>query len=306
MLTAAAGRAAAAELSITGERRLVVGTAELSARGVTRSALVANLSARRWQRVGRAIVLHSGNLSREQRWGAALVNCGPRSVITGPTAARYLGLDNWDREEIQVLVPTSARKPTPCGLPIRVHRTRAWPPPTSSGVRCHELAPAVLIAAAGFESGRPGCGLLAAAVQQRLLPADALVAALIRHSKVRHHRVLLAAAHDIAGGSQALSEIDFVQLCRAAKLPLPDRQAVRRDPSGRRRYLDASWRRADGRLVVVEVDGALHLSPRRWWDDQLRQNELVLTDALVLRFPSVVVRTEPAMVIRQLRQALQA
>jgi very-short-patch-repair endonuclease len=65
------------------------------------------------------------------------------------------------------------------------------------------------------------------------------------------------------------------------------------------------WRRADGRQVVVEVDGALHLIPRRWWDDQLRQNELVLAGDLVLRFPSVVVRCEPMVVVDQLRRALQ-
>ena len=72
---------------------------------------------------------------------------------------------------------------------------------------------------------------------------------------------------------------------------------------GRRRYLDAVWR--DGRIVVVEVDGALHLAPSRWWDDQLRRNELMLGDALVLRFPSIVVRTEPALVVAQLRRALE-
>jgi very-short-patch-repair endonuclease len=80
---------------------------------------------------------------------------------------------------------------------------------------------------------------------------------------------------------------------------------VRRDRSGRRRYLDAAWRRADGKLVVVEVDGALHLTPRRWWDDQLRQNELSLADALVLRFPSAVVRAQPELVTDQLRTALR-
>ena len=56
--------------------------------------------------------------------------------------------------------------------------------------------------------------------------------------------------------------------------------------------------------MVVEVDGALHLSPRRWWDDQLRQNEISLADALVLRFPSVVLRTEEPVVVSQLRRAL--
>ena len=34
------------------------------------------------------------------------------------------------------------------------------------------------------------------------------------------------------------------------------------EPSGRQRYLDASWRRRVGRLIVAEVDGALHLAPK--------------------------------------------
>jgi very-short-patch-repair endonuclease len=88
-------------------------------------------------------------------------------------------------------------------------------------------------------------------------------------------------------------------------LPAPHQQTVRHDVAGRRRYLDATWRRGDGRLVVVEVDGALHLVATRWWDDQLRQNELTLADAIVLRFPSVIVRTEPTVVATQLRRALQ-
>jgi very-short-patch-repair endonuclease len=64
------------------------------------------------------------------------------------------------------------------------------------------------------------------------------------------------------------------------------------------------WRLPDGRRLVVEVDGALHLVARRWWDDQLRQNELVLGGDLVLRYPSVVVRCEKALVLDQLRRLL--
>jgi very-short-patch-repair endonuclease len=71
-----------------------------------------------------------------------------------------------------------------------------------------------------------------------------------------------------------------------------------------RRYLDAEWELPDGRVVAVEVDGALHLDPRRWADDQLRQNELVLGGIVVLRYPSVVVRLEPELVAAQLRRAL--
>jgi very-short-patch-repair endonuclease len=57
-------------------------------------------------------------------------------------------------------------------------------------------------------------------------------------------------------------------------------------------------------VVVVEVDGALHLDQQRRWDDQHRQNEIVLSDAIVLRFPSVVVRTQPEVVAAQIRRAL--
>ena len=56
--------------------------------------------------------------------------------------------------------------------------------------------------------------------------------------------------------------------------------------------------------MVVEIDGALHLEQRRWWDDQLRQNEITLGNSLVLRFPSAVVRLQPELVIAQLRRAL--
>jgi hypothetical protein len=102
----------------------------------------------------------------------------------------------------------------------------------------------------------------------------------------------------------ALSEIDFGRLCARFGLPAPTRQAVRRSADGRRRYLDAEWRLPDGRVVVVEVDGAHHMSAAQWCADQLRQNDIVIAGAVVLRFPSVVVRDEPALVAAQLRLAL--
>lgn len=109
---------------------------------------------------------------------------------------------------------------------------------------------------------------------------------------------------DIAQGAQALSEIDLVRLCRRNGLPQPRHQGVRVDRGGRRRYVDAEWISSSGRRVVAEVDGALHLAPRRWWDDQLRQNEFVITGDLVLRFPTVVLRHEELIVVDQLRRVL--
>ncbi|MFI5101075.1 MAG: hypothetical protein ACHQE5_11285 [Actinomycetes bacterium] len=106
--------------------------------------------------------------------------------------------------------------------------------------------------------------MLAAVVQQGLARPEDLERELHGAGRIGHRQLLAAAAADIAGGAQALSEIDFVRLCRRHGLPEPTRQAVRVEASGRRRYLDAEWVRADGVHVVAEVDGAVHLLPRRY------------------------------------------
>jgi hypothetical protein len=110
-----------------------------------------------------------------------------------------------------------------------------------------------------------------------LITVEALAGAVAAAPRTRHRAILLAAVRDIGQGAQALSEIDLARLCRRHGLPEPTRQAVRPDVRGQRRYLDAEWRRPNGRRVVAEVDGALHLVARRWWDDQFRQNELVIS-----------------------------
>ena len=46
------------------------------------------------------------------------------------------------------------------------------------------------------------------------------------------------------------------------------------------------------------------MTAQRWYDDQLRQNEIVISGTVVLRYPSVVVRDEPLLVITQLRRVL--
>lgn len=213
------------------------------------------------------MVLHNGPLSRRQRWDAALINTGPRAILTGFTAAEYLGLTGWQRDWIDVLAAAGASPPVSAALiRIRLHRSRS---------------------------------------QQRLASPDSLLAVVNTARCTRHQRALRAALYDIAGGSQALSEIDFARLCHRYGLPTPIRQAIRTDADGRRRFLDASWRRADGRLVVVEVDGALHVGVSSWWADQERQNWLTLGDALILRFPSWAIRHDEQTVVRQLRAALR-
>jgi hypothetical protein len=279
----------------------------LADHGWSSSAVRAQLSARRWQRVGRAVIRHNGPPTSDELSRAALINLGPRSLLTSFTGLEAAGLTGWEREPVHVIVPRGARVRRPAGLRLRIHYTDRWADVTAGrrGV-LHAPAEAALLAAASFAGVRPACAILAATVQQRLVRPAALVEAVARHPKIRHHHALVASAHDIAQGSQALSEIDFVRLCRRFGLPEPIRQSVRCDRYGRRRYLDAEFRTVDGKRVVVEVDGALHLIVQNWWGDQLRQNEFTIAGDLVLRYPSVVVRAEQAVVADQLRRMIGA
>jgi hypothetical protein len=284
----------------------IVTWAQLRRAGWTPGRIRAQLDAGRWQRWGYAIARHNGPLTRTQRWQAARLHCGRRALLTGLTAAEAYGLRGWERGEVHVLVPLGARTSTKCPFPLRVHRVRDWDAVRRDRAALVQVRPQALVVAAGsLADPRSACGLLAAAVQQQITSVAALRRCVEDAGRLRHRRILLAALGDVEQGAQALSEIDFARLCRRFRLPPPVQQLVRREPGGRRRYLDATWRRDDGRLVVVEVDGALHLDARRWWDDQTRQNELVLGDAIVLRFPSIVVRTQAEAVAAQLRRALR-
>lgn len=300
MYTSSAGRS---EPSGAGD--VVTTLPALRARDWTDSGVRSQLRARRWQRAGRAVLLHNGAPTLPQQRRIALLNCGPRAALTAFSAAEEHGLRGWERDTTHVLVPGGTHVVRAVGVPVRVHYTGSWDRCELLGQRrLHRAAHSLVLAASTFARPRAACGILAAGVQQRLVTADQLRAAVEIRTRLRHRQVLLLAVDDIAQGAHALSEIDFARLCRRFGLPPPRHQAVRIEPDGRRRYLDAEWLRADGRRLVVEVDGALHLAPRPWWDDQFRQNELVIAGDLVLRYPSVVVRAEEGTVADQLRRIL--
>jgi hypothetical protein len=250
------------------------------------------------------MILHNGALRREEAIRAALLNCGPRAALTSFTAVEVLGLTRWRRDESHVLVPGGTKIRRVAQLSTHVHYVSDWSTVTFARPGVQAAEPALLVAASSSRSPRPACGIVAAGVQQRIVSADELSSELARATRLRHHASLVLAVRDIAQGSEALSEIDLVRLCRRHGLPEPARQVVRAEPSGRRRYVDAEWIRSDGCRVVVEVDGALHLIVTNWHSDQLRQNEITIGGAIVLRYPSVVVRDEELLVVDQLRRAL--
>jgi hypothetical protein len=233
----------------------VVSPGDLYNAGCTRSRLRAQLAARRWQRFGKVILLHNHEPERRELFEVVRLNASPRAVFTGFTAAELLGLTGWHRDSVQLLVPDVVQVPQLPWVPVRIHRGR----PRSRRGRCEALPSSLLRAAGVVPDPRAACGLLAAGVQQRLVRAIDLLQAFQDQPRVRHRKLLQHAVADIARGAQALSEIDFVRLCRQNRLPAPHLQSVRPDPSGRCRYLDAEWDLPGGGTLAVEVDDALHL-----------------------------------------------
>lgn len=272
--------------------------------GHTAGHLAAQVSARRWRLLTPTVyVLHNGPLTEEQQWWAAVLAVGP---LAGRTALAATGIKGWSSDHVEVLVARGERPVLPDGAAVKVHESRRF-----SAADVRDLLPprtsverSAIDAAAWTKDRRAACGLLAAVVQQRRTTAPRLLAALKEAGQVRHATLLRSVLHDIAGGAQALSEVDLGRIARKAGLELVGRQVVRTDGHGRRRYVDAEVRSPEtGRSVLVEVDGALHLVAASYWEDMRRGNELVIAKAPVLRFPTVALHLEEDAVVDQLRRA---
>ncbi len=251
------------------------------------------------------IVLHNGPFTGLQRCWAVLLNAGAGAALCARTALELDGMQGWTDDRIHVLVHRGTHVPVLPG--VKVHESRRYEPgrdlhPAATPPRTRTERSAI-DAAAWSRSSRTACGLVAAVVQQRLALPHRLMDELAVVGRVRHFKVLGRALGDIAGGT-ALSEIDFVRLCRRYGLPEPRRQRIRRDSSGRRRYLDSEFLARDGTTVVVEVDGAVHLLVQTYWDDMDRQNSLTVRGERVLRYPTVAFYLQPARTMREIGVAL--
>ncbi|GAB3139931.1 hypothetical protein GCM10027290_09950 [Micromonospora sonneratiae] len=267
----------------------------------------------RWRRVCRGIlVTDPGDFTRERQWWVAVLAAGGGAVLAGLAAARAGGLrGNWRRDTVDVLVPYDRRVAQrltglPIGLPaVRVRRTRHLPAVDRQRGRPDRtsMARSLVDAAQWAGSDEEAQSLLAAGCQQRRVTPGEIGAVIERMTNARRRTLIMQTIADVAGGAEALSEIDFVRLCRLHRLPPPDLQEPRTDAGGRKRYLDAYWRRW---RLHVEVDGAHHLEARHWAADLRRQNELWIAGDRILRFAAFDVRRRPEYVVTQLRAALEA
>lgn len=287
------------------QQDLVVSRRQLAAVGVDSDGIRNQVRARRWQTLGpRAVRLTTGRLDDRQRAWVAVLNCpGRLAAVAGVTALRMHGFSGPPDTTTHVVVPQGVRvRPQ---ADVTVHHSSNL---SSTDLHPHRLPPvtrierSVIDAAAWAVSDRRCCGVLAAAVQQRLTTAERLLAELETRPQVRRHRLMRLTLGDVAGGAQSFAEIEIGVLCRRHGLPAPLLQQERVEATGRRRYLDATFPRSDGTTFGVEIDGALHLLPDTYWDDMSRGNELAIGGSRVLRFPSISLRLDAGRVIDQIRR----
>jgi very-short-patch-repair endonuclease len=280
---------------------------------LTRDQLRWKVRSGRWQRPARGIIVaQSGPLTDGQVSRVAVLWGGPRSVIGGLSAAWLGGFTGFgDRKPaaerpVFLLVPPGwSTRHRVAGIRIvpRYSRTlRAADVHPVREPRRTRIGRSLIDAAQWMGTDRGAMAVLAAGVQQRLVRVGDLAAVAARYQRLRRRRLIVGALDDIAGGAQALSELDFTRkVVRRHRLPEPDRQMARRDQHGRRRWIDVAW---DEWKILVEIDGAQHMSALEYWDDMDRGNEFTIEGYRLLRFPAWVVRLHPDVVAARIREAL--
>ena len=283
------------------------------AAGVLGRARVRTLvSGGRWRSVCRGLLATTnGQLGYQQQLWVAVLAAGRGAVLAGVTAVAEAGVRGLRSDTIHVLIPTTRAKSRvrlrfpPDMRAVVIRHTGLLPPDQRQVGRPPRttLARAVVDAVAWARSDAEARLVVTAACQQRRVTPDEIAAVAASRPNSRRSALLRETVADVAGGAQALSEIDLVALCRRYGLPPPDLQERRRDAAGRWRYLDAYWRRW---RLHVEVDGAHHMDARHWEADMLRQNAVWISGDRILRFPAWLARRRPAVVADQLRKALEA
>jgi very-short-patch-repair endonuclease len=270
--------------------------------GVTRSQVRANVRARRWRRVGsQSISLTTGPLTRSAQEWAAVFEAGPRAFLDGVSSLVASGLRKFDDPTIRVSVPRGARVRR--GKRLDIRQTRRWHSDDIVGTGVPRSRPAVAAVRGALwaRSDKQAALVMTMAVQQGLVDAQGLGVELLRIRRDRRRRFLHAVVLDLLQGVRALGEAEFRRMCRRRGLPDPSRQVVRKGRNGTY-YLDAVW---DEWGVVVEIDGIHHAWAQNLVADALRQNDVMLANARVLRLPLLGLRIAPDEFFAQIGDALR-
>ena len=293
---ARATRIAAAQEGVAGLRQLYTA-------GVPRWLVRRELRVGRWKRRGRqSITTHNGPLDAAARRWIAVFELGPRAALSGVTALQEAGITNLTDEEIHVIVPRGAERRKLAGV-VR-HETRRFREDEvmTEGIRRTPPAVAAVHAALWSKTDRQALFMILLPVQQSLARVEDVATALGSVRRHRWRRALLLGLADLSDGVRSLGELDVARAMRSRGLPEPERQSLRRRPSGTQ-YLDGDFP-AYG--LSLEVDGVQHDLPWERLADLERDLDLATDGRTVIRIPLVAWRLDEARVLDALERLFRA
>lgn len=260
---------------------------QLTSRGMSQHQIRAQVAADRWRRFGEHCVLsHNFAPTRLQKMWIVVLDQPGAVALAGLTALETGGFRYFGRELqlIHFVVPHGAKSRDFPGT--YRHESRRF---SSADIDPGSPLPRTSLGRSALDGGawqpfpRYACGVLAAVVQQQLCTPGQLAEQLPLVGRIRHKAHMRLTIQDIAGGAEALSELDIAGMCLRFGLRPPTRQSIRRDRHGRKRYLDCEWILEDGSVVVLEIDGAHHMEVEHWEADIKRERGVVVGGRSVLR-----------------------
>jgi very-short-patch-repair endonuclease len=276
---------------------------QLSRAGVPRWVIRAEIAAGRWQSTGRqSVVVHNGPLSWRTRCWIGVLEVGQRAALDGVTALRWAGVDALTDEEVHVIVPKGS---TPWRqAEVELHESRLYREQdvVTAGIRRVRPAVAGVHAALWAVTDRQATYFLILIVQKRLASVAELAAVVGRLRRHRRRLMLRGVVAELAGGVRALSELDVARDMRRRGLPEPQRQVIRRRPSGTE-YLDCEL---TDYQVTLEIDGVGHEEPWQRLSDLVRDITLLTEGKATVRIPVAVYVLDRERVLDALEELLVA
>ena len=246
-------------------------------------------------------------LSRNGRYMAAVLACGPGAVLSHRSAAALHELRATDRAGIDVTVPgrTPRRHEG-----IDAHRSQTFTAADTAildGIPCTTIARTQLDLAEvlhprAVERACEQAGALEVLDLRKL--EDQLARNRCRHSAPQFRAVLAAYDPGAAPTESGLEEA-FLLLCRGTGMPAPERQ-VYIDPADGEPTVrsDFVWH---AHSLVVETDGGrFHRTRRAFEADRRKDQRLTLAGWRVVRLTWRQIEEQPAMVARLLAGLLAA
>lgn len=257
----------------------------------------------RWQKMLPGTYLTvTGKPTPNQYLVAALLYGGPDSVITGPAAIRLHRLRVPGGNQIDLLVPWTAKRQS-TGF-VRIYRTRRMPGFYTVGpIRFARVGRAVTDAARGFTALDDVRAVVAEAVQKRACTI-AEIGLELEHGANRGSPHLRTALAEVRAGARSAAEAHFLKRIERSDLPTPVFNALLVAADGTAiAEVDAWWAAAG---VAAEIDSQeYHFYRSDWLKTNARNSRMLKYGILPHHFAPSRIETDWDSVYDELKSSIE-